>query len=91
MVSNLISLFVARSNSGYGHFAGSSAFALHGSIRSTTSPLKRNRMIDGTYFKRWTPSNLEKLRSKVATGKCPAFFAISSTRQSEKSTSDRPR
>jgi hypothetical protein len=44
-----------------------------------------------TYLKRWTSSNLAKLRSKVATGQCPAFLAISSTRQSEKSTSDRPR
>jgi len=43
------------------------------------------------YPKRWTASNLAKLRSKVPTGKCPAFLAISSTRQSEKSTADRRR
>src|SRR5579863_5493873 len=43
----------------------------------------------GDYPKRCTPSNLAKLRSKVPTGKCPAFLAISSTRPSEKSTAER--
>ena len=52
---------------------------------------KRIRTQPSSSQNAWAPcsgqrcANLAKLRSNAATGKCPAFLAISSTRQSDRS------
>jgi hypothetical protein len=56
----------------------------------TSKPAKNKESLIGSHeCKRTVSSNLERSRSNVPTGKCPAFRAIFSTRQSEKPSAGR--